>query len=308
MRVADLDPPAFRERLRGAGVRLRTGPFVTSLRTTYGDLADAIRCVYADHEIGEGGFADFHVAIVPPRGTRRWIRRQALFLLDGWPLFEPYPGRLTMPLFEWGLNWCVGGAGHEYLILHAAVLERGGRALLMPAKPGVGKSTLCAALAHRGFRLLSDEMALLRPADGMVHPIPRPIGLKEESIEVIRRFVPEAVFGPLWHGTVKGTVAHLRPPADAVRRAREPATPAWIVFPSWRRGAPARFSPHGRADAFLRCADHGLNYATLGLRGFETLAALVERCRCLEFEYGELAEAVAAFERLASEPAAGDVR
>jgi hypothetical protein len=149
-------------------------------------------------------------------------------------------------------------------------------------------------------------MAHLRPADGMVHPIPRPIGLKEESIEVIRRFVPEAVFGPLWHGTVKGTVAHLRPPADAVSRAREPATPAWIVFPTWRRGAPARFSAHGRADAFLRCADHGLNYATLGLKGFETLASLVQRCRCLEFEYGDLPEAVAAFERLASEP--GDPR
>jgi HprK-related kinase A len=297
VRVSDLDPPAFRDRLRGGGVRLRTGPFVTALRTTYPELSDAIHRVYADHEIEEGGFSDFHVAIVPPRGTRRFFRRQALFLLDGRPLFEPYPGNLTMPLFEWGLNWCVGGAGHEYLILHSAVLERDGRALLMPAKPGVGKSTLCAALAHRGWRLLSDEMALLR--DGLVHPIPRPVGLKEASIDVIRGFVPEAVFGPLWHGTVKGTVAHLRPPADAVRRAREPATPAWIVFPAWRKGAPARFSPHGRADTFLRAADHGLNYAVLGRRGFETLAALVEGCRCLEFEYGELADAIAAFEGLA---------
>jgi len=300
VKVGELSPPAFRSRLRDGDVRLRTGPFVTRLRSPFADLADAVHCVYADHEIDEGGFSDFHVAVVPPRGPRRFVRRQALFLLDSKPLFEPYPGRLTMPLFEWGLNWCIGGAGHEYLILHAAVLERDGRALLMPAKPGVGKSTLSAALAHRGFRLLSDEMALVRPEDGRVHPIPRPIGLKEASIDVIRRFVPEAKFGPLWHETVKGTVAHLRPPAEAVARAREPATPAWIVFPSWRRGAPARFSPHGKADAFLRAADHGLNYTVLGLRGFETLAALVDRCACLEFEYGELSEAVAAFERLAS--------
>jgi HprK-related kinase A len=300
MRLLDLDPAAYRARLRGEGIRLRTGPFVTRVRTTYPELGGAIRIVYADHEIEEGGFSDFHVEIVPPHGPRRFLRRQALFLLDGRPLFEPYPGRLTMPLFEWGLNWCIGGAGHEYVILHAAVLERNGHALLMPAKPGVGKSTLCAALAHRGWRLLSDEMALLRPADGLVDPIPRPIGLKEESIDVIRRFAPEAIFGPLWRETIKGTVAHLRPPADAVARAREPATPRWIVFPSWRRGTSARFESHGRADTFLRTADHGLNYAVLGLKGFETIAALVDRCDCLEFEYGDLNEAIAAFERLAA--------
>lgn len=304
MKLGALPPDAFRSRLRDGGVRLRTGPFVTRLSSPYRDLADAIHYVYADHEIEEEGFADFHVAIVPPRGPRRWIRRQALFLLDGRPLFEPYPGRLTMPLFEWGLNWCVGGAAHEYLILHAAVLERGGRALLMPAKPGAGKSTLCTALAHRGWRLLSDEMALLRPEDGKVDPIPRPIGLKEESIDVIRRFLPEAKIGPLWPDTVKGTVAHLRPPAEAVARAREPALPAWIVFPTWRRGAPARFEPHGKADAFLRAADHGLNYSVLGLRGFEALATLVDRSTCLEFEYGDLADAIGAFDRLASDAAA----
>jgi len=30
----------------------------------------------------------------------------------------------------------------------------------MPAKPGVGKSTLCAALAHRGWRLLAELLVL----------------------------------------------------------------------------------------------------------------------------------------------------
>jgi hypothetical protein len=43
------------------------------------------------------------------------------------------------------------------------VLERGGRALLLPAPSGSGKSTLCAGLAFNGWRLLSDELALLDP-------------------------------------------------------------------------------------------------------------------------------------------------
>ena len=71
MKLGALPPDAFRSRLRDGGVRLRTGPFVTRLSSPYRDLADAIHYVYADHEIEEEGFADFHVAIVPPRGPSR---------------------------------------------------------------------------------------------------------------------------------------------------------------------------------------------------------------------------------------------
>jgi HprK-related kinase A len=251
--------------------------------------------VYGDYPLEEGRFADFDVTVVPPRNLRRWVRRQALFLVDGKPYFEPYPAALTMPLLEWGLNWCIGGLCHDHLLVHAAVLERGGRAVIMPARPGVGKSTLCAALAHRGWRLLSDEMALLRPGDGVLDPIPRPIGLKNESIDVIRAFVPEARFGPLWPGTVKGTIGHVRPPRDAIDRDTETALPGWVVFPAYRAGAPTRFEPHGTAEAFLRIADNAFNYQLLGETGFETLARVVDSCACYEFEYGDLDDAVRAF-------------
>lgn len=299
MKLSDLPPAELRSRLRGEGARIRMGPYVTRVRSPVADLARAIHHGYAHHEIDETGFSDFDVAIVRPRGLRRWVGPQILFLHDGRPFFEPYPARLTMPLLEWGLNWCLAGSLHDHLVVHAAVLERGGRAILMPAKPGTGKSTLSTALAHRGWRLLSDEMALVRPSDGAVEPIPRPVALKEQSIEVIRRFAPEAGIGAPWLDTVKGTVAYVRPPEDAVARAREPALPAWIVFPTWTRGAEARFAPHGKADAFLRVADNSFNYGMLGVRGFETVGALVERCACIEFAYGDLADAVRAFDRLA---------
>lgn len=299
MRLGDVAPDALLARLRKGGVRVRIGPFVTRVRSPHAALASALHHAYAHHHLDDDAFADFDVSIVRPRGIRRFLRPQANFLLDGHPLFEPYPERLTMPFFEWGLNWCLAGSLHDHLVVHAAVLERGGRVLVMPAKPGTGKSTLCTALAHRGWRLFSDEMALLRPSDGTIEPIPRPIALKGDSIGVIRAFVPEAEIGVLWPDTVKGTVAYVRPPGDAVARAAEPALPAWIVFPTWTRGAPARFEPHGRADAFLRVADNCFNYGTLGVTGFEALAATVDRCSCLTFDYGDLGDAVRAFDRLA---------
>ena len=299
MRTADLDRSELAALLAADGAFLRLGPFTLRLRAPYRGVADALHLLYAEHEIAtDGVFADLHVDLVPPRNLRRWIRPQALFHLDGEPLFQPYPGRLTLPLLEWGLNWCVAVLAHQYLILHAAVLERDGRAVLMPAKPGTGKSTLCTALAHRGWRLLSDEMALVRPADGLLDPIPRPISLKNASIDVIRGFLPEAVFGPVWPDTKKGTLTHVRPPGDCVRRGAETARPAWVVFPQWREGAAASFTDHEKSGAFMRVADNSMNYPSLGAAGFETLASLIDGCRCLEFEYGRLEDALDAFAAL----------
>ena len=79
-------------------------------------------------------------------------------------------------------------------MLHAAVVERNGSALFLPAMPGSGKSTLCAALTYRGWRLFSDEFGLIEPARGAVLPLPRAIPLKNRSIEVIRRFAPQGPF------------------------------------------------------------------------------------------------------------------
>ncbi len=300
MRVLDLASDRFAALLGSSGARIRTGPFSLRLRSRYRSVAETVHFLYADFPVDEAAsFADLQVEIRPAGGLRRWLRPQALFHLDGEPLFQPYPGRLAVPLLEWGLNWCVATLAHQYLILHAAVLERDGLAVVMPAKPGSGKSTLCAALAHRGWRLLSDEMALLRPEDGFACPWPRPIGLKNGSIELLRRFAPHAAIGPVWRDTKKGDVAHMRPPRESVERATEPARPAWLVFPQWRDGSAARFEATPKADAMIRAADNSMNYRGLGGTGFETLADLVDRCDCLDFEYGRLDDAIAAFEELA---------
>lgn len=82
---------------------------------------------------------------------------------------------------EWGMNWCVSVTANEYLKLHAAVVAKDGIVLLMPGLPGAGKSTLCAALALHGWRVLSDEHALVVPGTANIVPLPRPISLKNAS-------------------------------------------------------------------------------------------------------------------------------
>jgi len=295
--VSDLTARALRRRLHGTGLRLRTGPFVSSIRSRLDAVIDGICVHYAGHTVEDpAAFADFHVSVERPRGLRRWVSPQVVFSFDGSSTFAPLPGDQGFPMLEWGLNWCISSHCHQFLIVHAAVLERGGRALLLPAPSGSGKSTLCAALAFNGWRLLSDELTLLDPRHGHVVPLPRPVSLKNESIEAVRSFAPQAVFGSVVHETTKGSVAHVRPPQEAVSRAGEAAVPAWVVVPRFAAGAEARLEPMPKARAFMGLVDSAFNYNVHGRQGFSALTRLVDKADCYEFSYSRLEDAVRVFE------------
>jgi len=206
-------------------------------------------------------------------------------------------------MFEWGLNWCIANHCHQFLMIHAAVVERDGCTAILAAPPGSGKSTLCAALVSRGWRLLSDELALIDPLDRLLTPVPRPISLKNESIDIIRRYDPSAVIGPVVRDTHKGTVSHMKAPADSVRRSQETARPAWIVFPRFQPGAKVELSPYSKARTLVRLAENAFNYTLLGERGFEALVGIVDKAECYEFTYSKLDDAISVFADLKALPA-----
>ena len=270
------------------------------MQSSLSAVADGIRLLYADHHVGgPSDFADFHVRVDPPFSLRRWLRPQVVFQFDGAPPFNPLPGDQGFPLLEWGLNWCVSGHLHQLLILHAAVVERRGLAVLLPAPPGSGKSTLCAGLVSRGWRLLSDELALISPETGEVLPLVRPISLKNASIGVIARFAPAMRIGPAVHDTLKGSVAHVKPPLESVQRQSEPAKPRWVVVPRYAAREPARLQPLAKGRMFMQLADSAFNYEVHGRRGFDLIGDLVTFCDCYEFTYSELEEAARIFDDLA---------
>jgi len=296
-------------RLSGDGLCWRMGPFIVRLRTNLPELTETLRLLYGDFPVEADGFADFHVRL-SAAGVRRWWRPKVQFFVDERPPFEPLPRTSAVPLLEWGLNWCVSTRADQYLIVHAAVVERHGRAIVLPGPPGAGKSTLCAGLLLRGWRLLSDEFALVRPDDGRLVPLPRPVSLKEESISTVRQLAPDVLMGPSSRDTWKGTVAHMRPPSGSVARAAVPADPGWVVFPAFRPEEPMRLTPHPRSRTLARLARNSFNWNLLGARGFEALSTLVDRSGCYELTHRDLEEALRALEELpppeAAPPPPGD--
>jgi len=235
--LADRSPDELRRASSGAGLVWGVGPFAVRLKTGLADLVDGVRLLYGDFpRLDDDTVVDAEVVVrhraLPPRGVTIHV--------DGDLQYERLEPRLSVPMLEWTLNVSVFQRAHQYFMLHSAVVERKGLAAILPGRAGSGKSTLCAALVERGWRLLSDEVALVRPADGLLQPVPRPISLKEESIETIRRFSSGVRVGPSWPGTAKGTVAHVLPPTDSVRRANETARPAWLIFPTFEAGTTVR--------------------------------------------------------------------
>lgn len=282
-------------------VRVDVGPFSVRVRSDIRGVADHLALLYPDfpqHSPAEG---HFDVAVVSGRGVHRVVRRQARAVLNGSEPFFPVPQELAGPSMEWGLNWCIGTRAHHWVVVHSAVVERGGRALIMPAPPGSGKSTLCAALAYSGWRLFSDEFALIDPDTGLVHPAPRPISLKNASIGIIHRRHPEVVFSPERVDIEGARFIHARPATESVRRAREQAVPAWLILPKYVAGSPTILEPLPRARALVQLADESFNYNFLGPRGFTCLADLIRRMDCYRLEYSDLDDVLARLARLGAD-------
>jgi hypothetical protein len=79
--------------------------------------------------------------------------------------------------------------------IHGGVVALGDRAVVICGESGTGKSTLTAALVQRGWRYLTDEVAVIDPSTFAVTPYPKWIDLSPGSLDLLG--LPEHVgIGP----------------------------------------------------------------------------------------------------------------
>jgi HprK-related kinase A len=277
--------------------KFRAGRFVVEIRSTVTNLFDGVDLLYNQ---GSYDFCDFHIDIQP----RRPIKPQVNFSFNGITPFSPLPLAHAFPLLEWGMNWCVTQHCHQYLIIHSAVVEKNGQVIILPGAPGAGKSTLCAALVSAGgWTLYSDELALIDPTSGRVLANPRPVSLKNKSIDIIQNLAPNATFSPSVHDTIKGTVAHMKPEGINFDNfdLEQYGKAAYIIFPKFQKDRETLLSKVSVGNAFIRMAENSFNYHVLGHKGFSALSLLMNQVRCYDYLYdGDLDRAMAFFDELVS--------
>jgi len=289
----------FKTLVSRKGITLQIGSFNIYLQSSIATVHNGIYKLYHSYPILDAKevFTDFFISIKRPHSLRRWYRPQVVFQIDGRQPFKPLPFSQAFPFFEWGLNWAIARHAHRYLIIHAATLEKNGKCVIIPGQPGAGKSTLCAALSLNGWRLLSDEMAMVQLSDGLIKPIPRPVSLKNDSIDIIKNFAPQAVIGNVAKDTSKGDVAHLRADEQAVSD-HSCAIPQWIIIPAYTKNAKSELTARKKSDTFMHTIKNSFNYNVLGESGFWAATKLIEQCDCYQFTYSCLDDAVKIFDTL----------
>lgn len=280
----------FEQALKDEGLGLDIGPFRCLVRSDIASVAAPLLKLYQDYpaHLSPAGFYDFRINLKKTR-SNFWKPWLVEFDWEGSSPFPALPVAQAHPLFEWGLNWCVASASGAHTVIHSAVVERDGLALVLPGSPGSGKSTLCAGLALGDWRLLSDELTIISQVDGRVQPVPRPISLKNKSIDIIRTHVPSADLTVPVTDTHKGSIAYARPPASAVAGHDCPVPVGYVVFPKYVAGAQLDFEPLTHAEALSELMENTFNVGLLGAAGFTALARAMADAKCYAVEYGDLA-------------------
>jgi len=274
---------------------LPTGPFLSKVTTQDHNFIQLLQIMYGESQYIENPQQQvyhFSIGLEKGQGMRRFWHPQVLVKTDTAPPFTPFPKEQAFALFEWTLNWCIALQSHQYLMLHSAVLEKNNQALLLPAAPGSGKSTLCAALMLTGWRLLSDEFTLIKISKNKVYPIPRPIPLKNESIGIIRQFSQQAILGPLFKNTRKGDICHLQPNKESFQQVNKTCCVRWIIFPQYQAQQETSLHAFAKGRSFLKLTGNAFNYRLQGAAGFNAVSDLVDKADTYYLEFNQLEKAL----------------
>jgi hypothetical protein len=118
-------------------------------------------------------------------------------------------GLLAAYIYDGVLNAIVAGVRSHFLI-HAGVVSHDGQGIILVADSSHGKTTLVLELVRRGFKFLSDEMAALGRADRRVHPFPRSLRIRPDTLELVG-FPEMAAGAPVWLGKLLLDIEEIQP-------------------------------------------------------------------------------------------------
>jgi hypothetical protein len=144
---------------------------------------------------------------------------------DGWQLSQDGAWPTTVAReegFSVLMQWLLAAVLErtDFTLVHAGVLARDGRALLLPAMSGRGKSTTTAAMVREGFSFCSDELAALDD-EGRVHAYALPMRMRADALTRLGELGPRlrTVGERMWR---KDTWTHFLMAADVHRGAPLP--------------------------------------------------------------------------------------
>jgi hypothetical protein len=271
--------------------RLRALRFVAEIEVADPALDGYLRRLFRDLRTDDAGAIDveWQVEAAEADGSAGWA-----FVTRGHDRYEfTDSGHVALEMLQTLNARCV--ATWPGVVCHAGCVSLDDRAVMLPAHPNAGKTTLTTGLVRAGFRYVTDEGVAFEDGTTRIRPYPKPLALDAGSWSLFPEFEPAA---DLPGDDYKRTQWHI-PASDIRADAVSGACDArWIVFPTYEAGAATELVPMRRAAALVELAKNTFDFPRHGVSALEQLATVVRACDCYRLTVGNLADAVASIEDL----------
>jgi hypothetical protein len=173
----------------------------------------------------------------------------------------------------------------DLFFVHAAVVGMGGRAAVLAAPPGTGKSTLTLALQESGFAYLSDELAPIDMRTMTVYPYSHALCLKSRPPAPYR--LPPGTFDA-------GQRLHVPVEMLSGPTVKEPIPVAAVGFIQRVNAPPPALAWISSARAATRLMASVLNPLAHQGGGLDAALSISQAVPCFELESSDLERACAA--------------
>jgi hypothetical protein len=193
---------------------------------------------------------------------------------------------LHVPLSLWHKN-------QNIPLMHAGLVSKNGRGVLLAGPGGSGKSTSAVMCAHAGFDYLSDDLVGLElSSDGCFvgHSLYNSTFMEPDHLKRFSQLERHAIRGRYSfekkHLVLLSQIASLR----FARSCRIHS----IVLPRVLHRSTSRLCPASKGEGLMALAPSSLlvGERSYGLQGFEKLSGLVEQVPCYRLELGEALEEI----------------
>lgn len=301
-RLRDVPFGELHQSIVAGTLEMKLGPFTTQISSYAKELTHFLYDTYRDVPVRTmlGDVTDLIIRVRAPNRLRRYIRPQLIpdpgFQVPAVPL----PTSMAALAFEMGVNLSVALKCCRFLMLHAGVVANDKGGIIMCADSGSGKSTLTAALMEKNYRLFSDEFGIVGLDQPCLHAYPRPVSLKNESINVVRNMAGPDWISPTLKNTPKGSIAYRRPRPEDIALSDKTAPVKLVFFPVFTQGERASARRMAKSETMMKLISSSINYHLLGKPGFDALCHIVSGADAYELRYGNTNDSVLMAQDLAA--------
>ena len=207
------------------------------------------------------------------------------------------------PFLEWIINSLVVRASwgqDRYCLLHAAVVVKGRKGILISGRSGSGKSSLSLALMYRhGYQYLTDEIACWDTETEKFVAYPKAIMLKERGFLRFQQTYPQ-LQTQMWDSKrFSQKVCFFTPTKQSPSRVRKTAKIHMVIFPRYRERESLRVSSLPKAQALLFLQKERFDSVGFGEEDFDKLSGLLSGASVSKILYHNVFEAADMIDALA---------